>query len=126
MTENENENPKIEIGKIKNVKDNQKLKAKYRYENGLISTRFDRIEIGNRKNNFYFWREDIADTIVLSLDLINISEVMTDDNKIKAIILEEIAEKMEFEDIEVENKEKEKQIKTEIAELQNPDSLLKP
>ena len=119
-------NPGKKIGEIKNEKDNQKLKTKYRYENGLISTRFDRIEIGNRKNNFYFWREDIADTIVLSLDVINISEVMTDDNKIKAIILEEIAEKMEFEDIEVENKEKEKQIKTEIAELQNPDSLLKP
>ena len=119
-------NPSKKIGEIKNEKNNEKIKAKYRYENGLISTRFDRIEIGNRKNNFYLWREDIADTIVLSLDVINISEVMTDDDEIVASILEEIAEKMDLEDVVVENQEKEKQIKTEIAELQNPDSLEKP
>ena len=44
-------NPGKKIGEIKNEKDNQKLKTKYRYENGLISTRFDRIEIGKRKEN---------------------------------------------------------------------------
>lgn len=105
------QNKNNSIGEITNLKDSD-VRVNYRYKNDVISSRFDEIEI-SANNIIYFWRNC---NVVFSSSL-NLDEEKTEK------MFEEIAEKIDLEDINFKDST---EIKTHIIDLKNPDSLEKP